>query len=87
MFHMVAPSAATRDALLAHLRVSQILAVSHYLPLHTSRMGQQLGGRPGDCPVSERIAAAIVRLPFFTTMADAEQDAVIAALTSFRPPS
>ena len=85
MFYMLAPSAAARDALLAHLKAHHILAVSHYVPLHASKMGRQLGGRPGDCPVSERVADVLVRLPFFTNMTVDEQDAVIAALELFRP--
>ncbi len=85
MFYMLAPSPPVRSALLAHLKANGILAVSHYVPLHTSRMGRELGGRPGDCPVSERTADVLVRLPFFTNMTDAEQDAVTAALERFRP--
>ena len=62
-----------------------MLAVSHYVPLNVSPMGQQLGGRPGDCPVAERLAERLLRLPFFTQMTEAEQTDVIAAVSEFRP--
>ena len=38
---------------IAHLRSRGVSSVFHYLPLHLSDMGRQLGGREGDCPVTE----------------------------------
>jgi dTDP-4-amino-4,6-dideoxygalactose transaminase len=46
-------------------------------------MGLRFGGRPGQCPVTEDAADRLVRLPFFTSMTEAEQGDVIAALESF----
>ena len=83
MFYMLAPSAERRESLLAHLRAARILAVSHYVPLHSSKMGKILGGRDGQCPVTEHVADVLVRLPFFTNMTDSEQDQVIEALEAF----
>jgi dTDP-4-amino-4,6-dideoxygalactose transaminase len=78
-------SMAARDGLIAHLRCRGILAVFHYVPLHLSAMGQRYGGRPGDCPQSERAGSCLLRLPFFTTLSDAEQDAVIEAVKAYVP--
>ena len=83
MFYIVLPSAALRDELVAHLRRRSILAVSHYVPLNTSKVGRRLGGRAGDCPVAERVAERLLRLPFYTDMTDEEQTAVIDALQEF----
>ena len=85
MYFIVLPSVAFRDALVAHLKAHDILAVSHYVPLNVSPMGQRLGGRPGDCPVAERLAERLLRLPFFTQMTEAEQSDVIRTVTEFRP--
>ena len=79
------PSVAFRDGLVAHLKARDILAVSHYVPLNVSPMGQRLGGRPGDCPVAERLAERLLRLPFFTQMTEAEQSDVIQAVSEYRP--
>ena len=38
------------------------------------------GGQDGDCPVAERVAEQLVRLPFYTTMTDEEQLMVVEAL-------
>jgi dTDP-4-amino-4,6-dideoxygalactose transaminase len=85
MYFVVLPSVAFRDRLVAHLKAHDILAVSHYVPLNVSPMGQRLGGRAGECPVAERLAERLLRLPFFTQMTEAEQTDVIAAVSEFRP--
>jgi len=58
---------------------------SHYAPLNVSPLGQHVGGRPGDCPVTERLAGRLLRLPFFTQMTKAEQSDVIRAVSEYRP--
>jgi dTDP-4-amino-4,6-dideoxygalactose transaminase len=83
MFYILLPSSRVRDRLVAHLAQRGMLAVFHYLPLNTSKVGLALGGRPGDCPVAERVAAQLLRLPFYTNMTDEQQSAVIEALYEF----
>ena len=83
LFYLLLPSGAARDRLIAHLRERRILAVFHYVPLHLSPMGTRFGGRPGDCPVTERISACLVRLPFYNQLSTGDQDRVIEAITDF----
>lgn len=85
LYHLLMPSLEARTRFIAHLRQQDILAVFHYVPLHLSEFAARWGGRPGDCPVTEDISDRLVRLPFFTAMTDAEQDRVVAAITSFTP--
>ncbi len=85
MYYVLMPRVAMRNELVDHLKARGILAVSHYLPLNASRIGQSFGGRVGDCPVSERVAEQLLRLPFYTDMTDDEQSAVIEALLTFEP--
>jgi dTDP-4-amino-4,6-dideoxygalactose transaminase len=84
LFHLLLPTAAGRDRLIAHLAARGILAVFHYLPLHLSPMGRRLGGRPGELPVTEDVAGRLVRLPFFTGLGHDPQDEVIAAVREWR---
>jgi dTDP-4-amino-4,6-dideoxygalactose transaminase len=84
MFHLLLPSFEARTALIARLRERGILAVFHYLPLHLSPLGRSLGGREGQCPVTEDVSDRLLRLPFFTAMTDAEQDEVVEAVLEFR---
>jgi dTDP-4-amino-4,6-dideoxygalactose transaminase len=84
MYYLLMPSLDARTALIEHLRARGILAVFHYLPLNTSVMGRRFGGAEGQCPVTEDVADRLVRLPFFTSMTEPEQDEVIDAVTAFR---
>jgi dTDP-4-amino-4,6-dideoxygalactose transaminase len=83
MFYLVMPSLAERQGLIEHLKRRGILSVFHYLPLHLSAMGLQFGGRPGQCPVTERISDRLLRLPFYNDLTEDEQDEVIEAVLSF----
>jgi dTDP-4-amino-4,6-dideoxygalactose transaminase len=83
MFYLIMPSLADRQGLIEHLGRRGILSVFHYLPLHLSAMGLQFGGRPGQCPVTERISDCLLRLPFYNDLGDDEQDEVIEAILSF----
>jgi dTDP-4-amino-4,6-dideoxygalactose transaminase len=83
MFYLLLPSPQDRQALIAHLRSSEILAVFHYLPLHLSEYGRRWGGRAGDCPVTEDISDRLLRLPFFFSLTDSEQAEVIQSVCNF----
>lgn len=80
MFYMLLPTLEQRQSFIAHLRKQNIAAVFHYLPLHISDMGRNFGGKPGDCPVTERISDQLVRLPFDNALTEAEQERVIEAV-------
>jgi dTDP-4-amino-4,6-dideoxygalactose transaminase len=81
MFYLLLPSPAHRQRLMDHLKSFGILAVFHYLPLHLSPMGRRLGGKPGNCPVTEDVSDRLLRLPFFTDLSEADQATVIEAVT------
>lgn len=84
MFQLILPSLDCRQAVISHLLQCEILAVFHYLPLHLSPMGRCFGGREGDCPVTENVAARLLRLPFYTGMTSSEQAEVVKEVTAFR---
>ncbi len=82
LFHILMPSAHSRDALISHLRAAGILAVFHYQPLHLSPYGRRL--QPvADCPVTESVSERLLRLPFYTNMEDGDVTTVIEAVRSF----
>jgi dTDP-4-amino-4,6-dideoxygalactose transaminase len=83
LFHLLLPSEADRDALIAHLKTRGINAVFHYQPLHLSEMGRQLGGKDGDCPVTESVSGRLARLPLYAGMYEGDQATVLTALTEF----
>jgi dTDP-4-amino-4,6-dideoxygalactose transaminase len=83
MFYLLLPSLEIRQALIEYLKAREILAVFHYLPLHLSAMGLQFGGRPGQCPVTERVSDRILRLPFYNDLSEDDQSEVIEAIHAF----
>lgn len=83
MYYLLLPNLAARQGMIAHLKRRGILAVFHYLPLHLSEMGQKLGGKPGDCPVSENVSERLLRLPFYFDLTESDQSRVIQAVKSF----
>jgi dTDP-4-amino-4,6-dideoxygalactose transaminase len=85
MFYLLLPSLEARQALIAWLKEVGILSVFHYLPLHLSEVGVRLGGKPGDCPVTEDISDRLLRLPFYNDLSDDDQAAVIERILAFRP--
>jgi len=83
LFRLMLPSLDARQRLIEYLKAKDILTVFHYLPLHVSEYGRRLGGKPGDCPVTEDVSDRLLRLPLFHGLSSADQDEVIAGVTSF----
>ncbi len=83
MYYLQFRNVETRTAFISHLKRAGVMAVFHYQALNCSRVGQELGGVPGSCPVSEHAAETLVRLPLFSSITSSELDRVLAATTSF----
>ena len=83
MFYLLLPSLEIRTRMIEHLKQHGILSVFHYLPLHLSEMGQQFGGKVGDCSVTEDVSERLLRLPFYYALLEEEQARVIDALYAF----
>ncbi|MCF6341546.1 MAG: DegT/DnrJ/EryC1/StrS family aminotransferase [Bacteroidales bacterium] len=56
--------------------------VYYPIPLHLQECFKDLGGKAGDCPVSEELCSDVLSLPVFDQMADAQVDEVAAAVIS-----
>ncbi len=83
LYYLIMNTEAQRDAFIAHMAHRKIKCVFHYLPLHLSPMGEKLGGKPGDCPVTEDASPRLVRLPMFNDMDEATQTRIIDAALEF----
>jgi dTDP-4-amino-4,6-dideoxygalactose transaminase len=84
LFYLHAPNLESRSAFINHLKERDVMAVFHYQALNASKVGIELGARVGDCPVSERAADTLVRLPLYFSLSESDQDQVISAIQSFR---
>ncbi|MCA9974700.1 MAG: dTDP-4-amino-4,6-dideoxygalactose transaminase, partial [Anaerolineales bacterium] len=83
LFYLLLNSAEQRDAMLRHFKAQNILAVFHYLPLHLSPMGRQMGGAEQDCPVTEDVSGRLIRLPFYYDLSEDDQARVIEQVYEF----
>jgi dTDP-4-amino-4,6-dideoxygalactose transaminase len=86
VFHLFAVEVDDRDAVRAALRDAGIGTGVHYpLPVHLQPVWRVRGHRPGELPVSERLAERILSLPLFPGLAAGEVDRVAAALGDALP--
>jgi dTDP-4-amino-4,6-dideoxygalactose transaminase len=83
MFYVIVNSEPVRAQLLAYLKDRDIQAVFHYVPLHTSPMGQRYGYKAGDLPVTEDLSQRLIRLPCYYELSQPDQDRVIATIRDF----
>jgi dTDP-4-amino-4,6-dideoxygalactose transaminase len=82
-FHLLLESGEVRDGLMAFLKRHGVSATFHFVPLHLSPMGRAFGYRAGDLPLTEDLAARLLRLPSFGTITEAEQDRVADLVTAY----
>ena len=84
LYYVLLEDAETRTRVTEALRVAGIRAVFHFVPLHDSDGGRRFRARETDCPVTEDVAARLLRLPVHNALsvADADRisDALLAAL-------
>jgi dTDP-4-amino-4,6-dideoxygalactose transaminase len=83
VFYLLARNGAERQALLEHMKGHGVLAVSHYVPLHSSPMGRRVACSAGALPVTDRVAETLVRLPLYYEMQPAELERVCDTLQAF----
>lgn len=70
----------SRSRVIKDLKLYGIEAAFHFLPLHTSVMGQQLGYKKGDLPVTEEVSSTLIRLPIYPQLKNSEIDYIVDVL-------
>ena len=83
LFWVAVKDQATRDALIEHLKGRGILAVFHYVPLHSSPMGLKTCRVAGPLPVTEDVASRLLRLPLYYDLTELQQQSVVEAVEDF----
>jgi dTDP-4-amino-4,6-dideoxygalactose transaminase len=83
MFYILTSSLEERTKLTAHLQKHGIMAVFHYVPLHSSPAGIRYGRACGEMEVTQRAGDCLLRLPLYYEMTDQEVSSVIGAIREF----
>jgi len=83
MFYIKAKDLGERTRLTVHLKERGILAVFHYIPLHSSNAGVRFGRFHGEDKFTTRESERLLRLPLYLEFTEAECDEVIKAVLEF----
>ena len=70
----------TRRALFDWMREAGVGVNVHYIPVHLQPYFQKMGFQRGDFPIAEAYYDAVLSLPLFPDLTDAQQDTVCSAL-------
>ncbi len=83
MFYLILKNLEERTLLIGHLKAAGIMAVFHYVPLHSSPAGRKYARVHGAMSFTEDLSDRLVRLPVFHDLSDLEIVRVAAAIRSF----
>lgn len=83
MFYIILPDQKTRSGLIEFLKQRRIHPVFHYVPLHHSPFGMQLGGEKHALPVTEDLADRVLRLPCYYELELEQVDTVCSGIEEF----
>ncbi len=83
MFYIKCKDLAERTALISFLKERDILAVFHYVPLHSAPAGQRFGRFHGEDKYTTAESDRLVRLPLYYKLTIEDQDCVIKAVRDF----
>jgi dTDP-4-amino-4,6-dideoxygalactose transaminase len=82
MYYILLPEQQDRQAVIDGLKAQQISTVFHYVPLHSSPAGLELGRVHGDMSTTDSMSARLIRLPLWIGISQAQQEQVSAALAT-----
>jgi dTDP-4-amino-4,6-dideoxygalactose transaminase len=83
MFYLKVSDLAQRTALLEHLKACEVMAVFHYVPLHTASAGKRYGRFAGEDVYTTIESERLIRLPMSYSLSQESQERVVKVLKSF----
>lgn len=83
MYYIKVSNLEERSALLNHLAANQVMAVFHYVPLHTASAGRQFSRFHGEDRFTTRESESLIRLPIWYGMSDGERNRTIQAVVDY----
>lgn len=83
MFYLKLSSADERDALLAHLKAEGVMAVFHYVPLHSAEAGRQFSTFRGEDHYTTQESERLIRLPLWYGLESRDVAHIIQSVKKF----
>ena len=83
MFYIKTADIEERTALIDHLKNNEILAVFHYVPLHSAPAGMKYGRMAGEDRYTTKESSRLLRLPMYYGLTEQEIDKVIKSIYDF----
>ena len=77
MFYIKCRDLEERSALIAHLKEKEILAVFHYIPLHSAPAGRRFGRFAGEDRFTTKESERLLRLPMYYGLREEEQQRIV----------
>jgi len=77
IFYILLKSEKDRNNLMSYLKSEGVQAVFHYIPLHSSPMGNNLDNKKEDLPITLDISKRILRLPLHLNLNETEIEYII----------
>ena len=72
-----------RSAMIRHLRECGVLAVFHYIPLHSAPAGLKFGRFDGEDVYTTKESERLLRLPLYYGLTEKDRETVISSVFSF----
>ncbi|MGZ8295115.1 MAG: DegT/DnrJ/EryC1/StrS family aminotransferase, partial [Telluria sp.] len=76
MYYLLLPDQATRARVIERLKSRGVQTVFHYIPLHSSPVGRELGRAAGDMRHTDDAGERLLRLPLWLGLEDHLADVI-----------
>ena len=83
IFYVLLENLQMRENLREYLKSNGILAVSHYVPLHSSKAGEKLGRTASDMSITNEYSERLLRLPMYYGLTKQELEYIISYIYKF----
>ena len=83
MYYIKTKNIEERTRLIDFLKENGILAVFHYIPLHTAPAGIRFGEFRGEDVYTTKESERLLRLPMFYTLTEAEVEYIVGKVKEF----
>ena len=83
MYYIKAADLEERTALIEYLKQNRVMAVFHYIPLHSAPAGLRFGRFHGEDRFTTKESARLVRLPLYYGLSEEDREHVIKAVKNF----